>query len=116
MKTVTLPFIRQEGIRITTLAIVQFGLGDKDVELETEPVEALYNAVTAWVDETEDGRACWKESCGDLNIGDLAQYDESFAKYAEAKGHLKNFSILYFGDCSDMVPFDKVLSYTPEEE
>jgi hypothetical protein len=108
-KKVILPFIRMEGGCVSTLAIVTFTASScKD------PKESLREVVTAWVRETDSGKAVWEYSGGDLNIGDIASHDErGFAKYTELHG-IKDFRVLYVGDTSDALPFDMVLADEPE--
>lgn len=64
MKPVTIPFIRQEGISITTLAIVTFSLENNDAD----PMTELRAAASSWIRDTEQGRAVWEYSGGDMNI------------------------------------------------
>jgi len=37
--------------------------------------ETLKKGITEWVDTTEEGNALWHGSVGDLNIGDMANYE-----------------------------------------
>ncbi len=79
-----------------TFAVVQW----EGVE-ESKLRDALTNAVTEWVDTTEDGQGLWQYSCGDLNIGDLAGHgeDEELNRIL-AKHGIRNFDITTFSDAS----------------
>ena len=53
--------------------------------------DALTSALTAWMRETDDGRAAWEASSHDVNVGDLtAQVEgvtpDSLRLYLEAHG------------------------------
>jgi hypothetical protein len=53
--------------------------------------DALTSALTAWMQETDDGRAAWEASSHDFNVGDLATQVEgvtpdSLRLYLEARG------------------------------
>jgi hypothetical protein len=110
MKKVTIPFIRMDGTRLSTLAVVEFSLDNKK-----DPQTELRKATTAWTRKTKSGKAAWEYSGGDLNIGDIASHDDSgFAKYVELHG-IKNFRIVYVGDTSDALPYDLVLADAEEE-
>lgn len=62
-------FARQEGLNVTTVAIVSFTADETDVR---KPIDILIDAVTKWVHETKEGKQCWAASMEDLNIGDLS--------------------------------------------
>lgn len=111
MKKVTIPFIRMDGARLETMAVVEFSLDNKK-----DPQTELRKAATAWVRETDSGKTVWEYSGGDMNIGDIASHDESgFAKYVELHG-IKDFRIVYVGDTSDALPYDTVLADAEGEE
>jgi hypothetical protein len=53
--------------------------------------DALTSALTAWMRETDDGRAAWEASSHDFNVGDLATHVEgvtpdSLRLYLEERG------------------------------
>lgn len=87
-----IPFIRQDGLEVNTLAIVKVEV--KDSLSADDAVEILKAIVTKWVKETEDGKDCWDNSNGDLNIGDLSLYESDFSEWA--KPHLKKAGITDF--------------------
>jgi len=115
-----IPFIREEGSRgVTTIAIVRCRAASDTTSASI--VEALQDVITQWCQESDDGIFCWSYSCGDLNIGDLSQYDKSFVgthgKALMDKG-IHDFEILWLGDVSESIPFDRVLAHSAvlEEE
>jgi len=133
---VILPFIREEGLKgVTTIAMARLEF-HKETSSQ-QAAKALTKAVSQWVSESEDGRTCWKESCGDLNIGDLALNEKQFDAYLRGfKGSskkalsLKGFEVvcspfhlltsdfikihtclLFCGEADDgAVPFDRILA------
>jgi hypothetical protein len=63
----TILFIRDGGLDgVTDAAYCSFESEEADGK------KALSKAVTNWVETSEAGKAAWKESCEDFNIGDLA--------------------------------------------
>lgn len=63
----TILFTRDGGLDgVTDAAYCSFKCAEADGKM------ALSKAVTKWVETTDGGRAAWKESCEDFNIGDLA--------------------------------------------
>ena len=63
----TILFTRDGGLDgVTDAAYCSFKCAEADGKM------ALSKAVTKWVETTDVGRAAWKESCEDFNIGDLA--------------------------------------------
>lgn len=113
MKEKVIPFIRQEGTRTTTIALVSCRTS---LETPNQILNALTDVITQWTRETDDGIECWSQSCMDLNIGDLSMYEESF-KGTHGKAlmdaGIHDFKILWLGDSTESVPFDRVLA---EEE
>lgn len=105
-----IPFIREgEG----TMMIVKLSF-TLDVDLK-KALRKLTEAVTLWVKTTDEGRACWKQSDKDLNIGDLALYDETFQTWVRAQAELNkesrfieltDFEILYTLCNEDKVGYD----------
>jgi len=45
--------------------------GQTDRGMSLEALNQIRNAITAWVKTTEGGAALWKETNGDMNIGDV---------------------------------------------
>lgn len=66
LKYHTLTFLRFSSRFSPDIAICSF-------ESEGDGMEDLKNAVTQWVNETEEGQNFWDETCNDLNIADLEQ-------------------------------------------
>jgi len=110
-----IPFIREEtGVGLTTLAIVRIATTHN---ISTKRAfEKLQKAITNWVRTTRSGEECWKESDGDLNIGDLALYEQQFKKDMALKRFgIEEFEIIYCGETSEgSFPFDTHL-VTKEE-
>jgi hypothetical protein len=122
-----LVFIRQEGLNFPTIALATVQTAKK-ISVQSA-LKKLKAAVSDWVKNTESGRKCYEYSggqitaevgknpqfCGgDLNIGDLASYEEQFRKdgqtYLKKQGIL-NFNIQFLGDTSEgTVPFDTILA------
>jgi hypothetical protein len=105
-------FTRQEGLSITTIAILKVTL-DKN-RPEEKVMEELKRLVTMWTRDTKDGKACYNYAGGDLNIGDLAQYDKSFSKYLTSlakknRGYILNIQIEYCGEPESTQAFDTIL-------
>lgn len=46
------------------------------INTHRNPMTALAEAVSSWVDETPEGRKLLEYTCNDLNIGDLAEVYE----------------------------------------
>ena len=111
MNTVELIFTRHEGMKgITSLAIAQLEMDE--IFDENETLNRLKEAVTNWVNETEEGRKLWDYSCEDLNIGDLAACAsrEDLIPYLKKAG-IKDFNFLFCGDVSSGAhSFDTVLA------
>jgi hypothetical protein len=61
----------------TTVALIRYELGSNadpgDASL-SRILPKLINAVTSWVENTEEGRACYEYAGNDLNIGDVASH------------------------------------------
>jgi hypothetical protein len=112
MTKITIPFIREEGLKgITTIAVVQFTLTKKMTS--EQAIKALTDCLTKWVKETDEGHKAWMRSTADFNIGDLALYQDTFKATIKhstltAKGII-DFEFLYFGELNNTVNFDRVL-------
>ena len=105
-----IPFIR-EGSSDMVIVILSFTL---NVDLK-KALRKLIEAVTLWIRTTDEGFACWKQSKGDLNIGDLALYYDEFQTWVRAEAErnkessfieLTDFEILYTLSSEDKVGYD----------
>jgi hypothetical protein len=107
---VVLPFIRQEGLSKTTIAVTRLEFAKKTSSQAA--AKALVSSVSKWVKDTVAGKDCWKQSCADLNIGDLALCEVQFNAWLKNNRQtLRGFAILYLGDASEgCLSFDKVLA------
>ena len=110
-KRIVLPFLCEDGSDgLINLAVVEFTV--RPNLSSRQALAALKKVLTQWVKTTKDGRAAWKQSSEDFNIGDLALCDEDFKKYGakalETLG-VYGFNILYCGDVADAETFDTIL-------
>lgn len=113
----TIPFIRTEDGKVTTVALVKFTLAKKMTK--DQILIALTALLTQWAKETVEGKKAWEYTGGDFNIGDLASYEGDFCKWLlhaklTAKGII-NFEFLENGDM-DTESYDRVLMNTKELE
>jgi hypothetical protein len=114
--TVYIPFIRQEGLLTTAVAVVK--LTTKKVRASTTSyVEALKEAVNYWALNTKAGKKCNVYAGGDLNIGDLAMYSTAFrvwlknsVKIKTWAGDLVDCEILFAGEVPDAASYDTYLT------
>jgi hypothetical protein len=109
--TVVIPFIRREGLDITTIAILSVILTRK-VSVTTI-IKTLTDLLTKWVKDTPEGRTAWQDSCADFNIGDYALCEEQFLSWVPhaklaAKG-IQDIKLLSCGDNQEVINFDKIL-------
>jgi hypothetical protein len=75
-------------------------------------MDLLVKSITEWVSNTEDGKAAWKSSCEDFNVGDLS----AFTRYTSLLGYLHandiwnlDVNIVGNGDCPTNYTYDTVL-------
>jgi len=113
MKHEIFTFVRQEGLEVTNLAILEMYWEPGTTTTQTGFAK-LQELVSDWVARTKAGKAAWEYSGGDLNIGDLAMYDSTFKKFALRRGITVRF--IYVGGTEDTVSYDTVLAEEPEEE
>jgi hypothetical protein len=90
----------------------------------SEVMEHLRKAVTAWVQETDEGKKVWKYSSEDLNIGDIADEIDGFFfvgpgkpkkprpahsidSYLQQNG-FQSIELIQIGTCT-MISYDRVL-------
>ena len=115
MKHEVITFVRRMILNpseVTNLAIIEMHW--KPETATQTALAKLRKLVTEWVARTKDGKTTWEYSGGDLNIGDLAQYDSTFKKFALRRGITVRF--IYVGGTEDTVSYDTVLAEEPEEE
>lgn len=108
--TVALTFVRQEGIDLTTMAILLLRSAH---DTKDETMTALEDAVKKWVETTELGRSVWEQSCQDLNIGDLnghdAFFDPDFTKILADNGLM--YVDCHMADSDSAYAYDRVLAH-----
>jgi hypothetical protein len=107
-----IPFVRIERFEPTTIALIK--VATEGNMTRDEVVNAIIKMVTRWVDETKDGADVWKESCEDLNIGDLFLHEKEFRDWMYESDYPFELGILHieFIVCEDAdggEPFDLVL-------
>ena len=89
-------FVRVDGASIDALRVVEF---TAHAETKEDALNRLERAVTKWIRETNEGKAAWRESSEDLNIGDLAAYFDARGNVvASLKPFLKQEGILNVRD------------------
>lgn len=107
---VALTFVRQEGIELTTIAILLLRTAHATKD---DTMAALEASVTKWVETTELGRSVWESSCQDLNIGDLnghdAFFDPDFTKILADNGIA--YVDCHMADSESAFSFDRVLAH-----
>ena len=113
----TIPFIRTEYGKATTIALVKFTLTKKMTK--DQILKALTTLLTQWVKDTKEGKKAWENTGGDFNVGDLASYEGEFCGWLvhsklTAKGII-NFEFLENGDM-DIEIYDRVLMNADELE
>lgn len=64
--------ISRDSREETTLALVTAKVTSEELMSGPKFLGALKKALTAWVNETEDGAAAWDNSSWDFNLGDLS--------------------------------------------
>jgi hypothetical protein len=110
-----IPFVREEDGKNTTYAVLKVRLAPKASQLSNKTiVEHLAALLTLWIAKTKEGRKAWQQSCGDFNIGDLAQVEEEFKSWIlhiklTAVG-IQDFEIIGIEDNDQPINFDKVLA------
>lgn len=116
MERVKLTFVRQEGIDITAIAFLTLELlevFDSQEQIEQKFIEA----VTKWIEETEEGKSLWYDSCEDINIGDIANnypIEDSLANCLEDVGI--RFIDVETVNTQEVIPFDTVLAHPEIDE
>lgn len=110
MIDIYVPFIRQEGIDLTTFSILKFKV--KEIEESKVLIEKFISVLTQWVINTENGKKAWEYSSGDFNVGDLYSFEDeirgAMSKELMAVG-IHDFEIVWGGDSKEVMNFDTVL-------
>jgi hypothetical protein len=89
-------FIRVDRTGVDALRVVEFATVAENKE---DVLKRLERALTKWIMETKDGKAAWRESSEDLNIGDLVSYfDVQGNPVASLKPYLKRERIFKVKD------------------
>lgn len=73
-----------EGIGLKWVCVVRAEVLDSVLADDRLFLKSLRLAVTRWINETDAGKAAWKESCEDFNIGDLGNcfpFDEKLVEF-----------------------------------
>ena len=89
-------FVRMDRTGIDAMRVVEFTTA---AETKEDVLKRLERALTGWIMETEEGKAAWRESSEDLNIGDLVSYfDVQGNPAASLKPYLKRERIFKVKD------------------
>lgn len=113
-----IPFTREGSRGIETIAIVSCKVDPVQKDVSTT-VSALREVVTSWIKGTDEGKQAWEYSGGDLNIGDLALYDETFLENQKdllAHHGIHDFKIVCVVDHTECIPYDTILAHSGELE
>ncbi|MGR5448545.1 hypothetical protein ACP3V3_01930 [Vibrio sp. PNB22_3_1] len=107
MKTAIL-FTRHEKCQLSTYGILE--ISHDQNSNSNVLIEKLKSAVTKWIKETPQGKIAWNHSCNDLNVGDLASYENepTLAPYLKEQGIQLKF--LSMNDDANHFDFDLVLA------
>lgn len=73
-----------EAFGLKWVCVVTAEILDPALADDSRFLSNLQRAVTRWVNETDEGKAAWKESCEDFNVGDLANqmpFDEKLVEF-----------------------------------
>lgn len=100
-KKVKVEFIvpHYEGIGLKWVCVVKAETDDPGLADDSLFLAGLRRAVTRWINETDEGKAAWKESCEDFNIGDLGNnfpFDEKLTEFLFAE-RIANLELNSFG-------------------
>lgn len=108
----TLVFTRSEGRPgVTTIAYVDVCVGlfaDGSRPTERAILNRMIEAISDWMESTEEGRDAFEESVGDFNVGDLTAYDHhkggALRERLKARGVVIQFANAM--DINDSFDFD----------
>jgi len=106
-------FTRDEGDGNTTIALVSI-LTRRVMNYTESKIGAVKEAVGRWVKNTKAGAECWKQSSEDLNIGDLAMYNEEFRTWLKREHQndlvLADMSFITVSNSVDTMYYDRHLN------
>ena len=111
-----IPFIRNGSRGIETIAIVRCKVDPAHKKI-SDTLNALKEVVTSWIKGFDEGKEAWEYSGRDFNIGDLAQYNNSFLKTEKdllTYHGIHDFEIVCIVDHTETIPFDTILANTEE--
>jgi hypothetical protein len=101
---------------LSALMVLSF---DCEAVEPADAFEMLKKGITHWVKETENGKALWDYSGGDLNIGDLHSYivknDALFVQSMKACGVYYLKVVYELNECCEF-PYDTILADIPDHE
>lgn len=70
-----------------TYAIVKATISKPELRYELKFKGALVNAITSWVEQTQEGKKLWLQTCKNLNLGDLSTaLDPTLLPYLAQQG------------------------------
>lgn len=84
---------RYEGMDVTDQALVTIvthkaTIKAPKIETDEDAMNALCRAVARWIEGSEAGKEVWEDTCGDMNIADLQdwEHDGEFRNYLFDQG------------------------------
>jgi hypothetical protein len=100
-KTEKVEFIvpHSEAMGLKWVCVVTAEILDPALADDNRFLSGLRRAVTRWINETDAGKAAWKESCEDFNIGDLGNqmpFDEKLVEFMSDE-RIVNLELNTFG-------------------
>lgn len=100
-KTQKVEFIvpHSEALGLKWVCVVTAEILDPALADDSRFLSGLRRAVTRWINETDAGKAAWKESCEDFNVGDLANqfpFDEKLVEFMSDE-RIVNLELNSFG-------------------
>lgn len=108
---------RYEGMGVTDQALVTIVTHDvklkaPKIQTNEDAMNALCRAVARWIEGSEAGKEVWEDTCGDLNIADLQDFegDSEFSNYLFDQGiHRLHIAIDNVHSNVDDFTFDTIL-------
>lgn len=109
-KTTRITFSRHNGYCLENLVVIEF-LHNASLKSPQKVLEAFEQAITLWVETSPKGQEAWKNSCEDLNIGDLLNetWDKSLEDLLKKEG-IASWRCLYELVEGEEVSYDHVLA------